>query len=368
MRSIEAADPGGIEFMLKHVEQVPYSDLIALTQTRRQMRADGYDELERAIEALDIQGRPRNELFHPIMLNSLDAEHARAYVDDLNLCHGTSHQFDELVPAADGRYKIIIAGHRRHEAIGKIITRQGGSPATSTVPCSMYENLSFQEALRKQIDENTHQQLSVTEVARAIHATYRYGVAKGQYTSLSDCVRDLPFGEEKVRHALRFCELPPVVQQWVDDGHLAYGAAVALYPLMSGLEQRYARLPEEERASIITEYILAYAIQIIDKRWGRDVVRTQIEELLRSRETLEQLTLFQQDEQKLARQYRHRVTKDLFFGGINRLRQFYTLDMYQDMPPEQLEAMAEELQRFVISLGSVATNQQPERLPLQTVS
>lgn len=345
----------GINFALKHVDDVSWAELNVLTQTRKTYQAEGLEELTRAIEAVDANGRPHNELFHPIMVNRLEPAQARQYLDDLNSCHGTQHRLEDLAPDHIGMYKIVIAGHRRRLATGEIISRQGADPTVSTVPCSVYESLSFREALRKQIDENTHQQLSVTEVARAIQATYKYGIARGDYRSIGDCVRDLPFGEDKVRSALKFCELPDILQDWVEAERLPYGAAVALHPMMDGLRSYYHDMPEEAREATILEYMTAYAIKIINHRWSKDVVRQQVTELLESRRTDQQLYLFQQDEYRIARRYRQQVTRELFSGGINRLRQFRETRVYQDMPAEHIEAMREELARLLEVLGGTAT-------------
>jgi len=344
-----------IHFALKHIEDVSWAELNVLTQTRKGMQPEGMDELTRAIEAVDDNGKPRNELFHPIMVNSLDLKHAMQYLEDLNLCHGTNHTLDQLVKGTDSRYKAVIAGHRRRGATGRLIDKYGADPAESTVPCSVYENLSFKDALRKQIDENTHQSLSVIEVARAIQSTYRYGIATGDYVSIADCVRDLPFSEDKVRGALKFCELPEVLQEWVEDERLPYGAAVALHPMMDGLRRYHVELPEAEREGIVLEYMLAYGIKIINHRWSKEVVRAQVNELLESRRTDQQLYLFQQDEYRVALRYRQQATRELFNGGLNRLRQFRETGAYKDLPQEQREALVDELQRLVVVLGGTAS-------------
>ena len=343
-----------IHFELKHVQNVPWAELNVLSQTRKHMQPEGMDELTRAIESLDDEGRPRNELFHPPMVNRMDHAHAETYVADLNLCHGTSHTLDDLVLGSDGQYKVVIAGHRRRFAAGRLIDKYGADPATSTLPCSVYENLSFREALRKQIDENTHQSLSVTEVARAIQATYRYGIATGSYVSIPDCVHDLPFGDEKVRNALKFCELPDTLQEWVENGHLPYGTAVALHPMMAGMRNRYAHVPEDEREKIMLEYLIATGLSIINHRWSASNVRSHVNEILESWRKESDLTLFKMDELKIARAVRQERTRELFAGGINRLRKFFDLEVGKDLPLEQQEALREELENFAAKLGGAA--------------
>lgn|GEM_PF-2846095 len=343
-----------IHFELKHVQAVSWAELNVLSQTRKTMQPEGMDELVRAIEAVDTHGQARNELFHPIMVNSLDREATEKYVADLNLCHGTDHDVDQLRQGDDGRYKIIIAGHRRHAAIGRLIEKQGADPTLSTIPSSVDENLEFRDALRKQIDENTHQSLSVTEVARAIQATYRYGIATGSYASIPDCVRDLPFGDEKVRNALKFCELPVTLQEWVENGHLPYGSAVALQPMMAGMRNRYAHVPEDEREKIMLEYLIATGLSIINHRWSASNVRSHVNEILESWRKESDLTLFMMDELKIARAVRQERTRELFAGGINRLRKFFDLEVGKDLPLEQQEALREELENFAAKLGGAA--------------
>lgn len=359
--------PEAINFSLKSIEDVAWVDLNTLTQTRKTYQPEGLEELSRAIESFDQEGRPQHELFHPIMVNLLDADAAAGYVDDLNLCHGTSHRFEDLRPRPDGRYAVIIAGHRRYMATGGLIEKYGADPAQSTLPCSVYENLSFREALRRQIDENMHQQLSVTETARAIQATYNYGIATGEYSKISDCIRDLPFGETKIRNALRFCELPDLLQDWVEGGHLPYGAAVALHPMMEGIQSRHHDLPAIEREKVMYEYMIAYALKIMNNQWSAGTVRSQVGDLIESWRKESDLVLFQADPYKIALQHRHRATRALFDGGLWRLRQFAETNMFQDMPPEQREAMASELEGLLRVIGSTASASAHEKPLLEYV-
>ena len=368
---MQETEPRAIQFELQHPENLPWLYLNPATQTRKYYQPEGMEELTRAIRAVDASGEPQYKLFHPLMVNILDSDKAAEYIEDLNLCHGTEHTLDEFRPTEDGRYYFIIAGHRRHRAIGELIREEGANPALSTVPCSVYENLSFSDSLRIQIDENTHQSLSVTEVARAIQSSYKYGVATGKYSSIADCVRDLPFGEDKVRNALKFCELPEYLQEWVEDERLSYGSAVALHPLMLGLRKRHDNKSPEIAEAITQEYLLAFGLKIVKNGWNRSKVMEHVSELTQNwlKEGEEQ-TLFELDEYLVydeARKYRHRVTREFFGTGVNLLRHFRAIaggKLFDELPAEHKEAMLEDLRRLYLELGGTALETSDESVEL----
>ncbi len=354
---VQEGDYTAVEFSLQSIEQVPHNFLNPLTQTRKIYQYEGLEELKAAILARDENNEPRYELFHPLMVNRVNDQGAAEYLADLNLCHGTEHTVEQLTRAEDGYFYIIIAGHRRHIATGSIIIDDGLDPSTP-VACSVYENLSFREALRKQIDENTHQQLSVTETARAIQASYRFGLAKGDYTSVADCIRDLPFGEYKIRNALKFCELPEEVQSLVEEEYINYGVAVALYPMIHTLHTIHANLCEEDRGEIVRNRLLEYAFRAMNNDWTKAIALKVVGEFinLHSVQQSLELSLNQESEVELARKARHIESKRLFSGGVNNLRAFFAVPgVYEDLPEEHKEAMAEELTGMIEKLGYTAT-------------
>lgn len=357
-----------LEFGLRSVEQLPYDRLNVFTQTRKTFYEEDLEELVRSIESVDQDGRPRNELLHPPFVNILDRSAAEKYLVELNACHKTAHALEEATPLDDGRYAVVVAGHRRRLAIGRIIAKQHADPATSTVACNVAYDLGFAEALRIQIEENTHLQLPVYEVARAIQATYRYGVERGDFTSVADCVKALPFGEEKVRNALRFCEMSEFVQNAVEDGRIGYGVAVALYPAMQGLRQKYADLPPDEMEEVVQHSIQTWVLRAIENEWSRTVVVKQVAEIIASikKEFAFDMQLFEFDDVAAARQQRQQAYRELFTGGLSRMRAFVGLasqaELFKSLPVEHQEAVLEELDEFRTKLGSIALRSEEPRL------
>lgn len=356
-----------LEFGLKSVEHLPYDRLNVFTQTRKTFYEEDLEELVRSIESVDEVGRPRNELLHPPFVNILDKPEAEEYLQELNACHKTSHSLDEAVALDDGRYAIVVAGHRRRLAIGRIIAKQDADPATSTVASNVAYNLTFAGALRIQIEENTHLQLPVHEIARAIQATYRYGIDRGDFKTVADCVKALPFGEEKVRNALRFCEMSEFVQNAVEDGRIGYGVAVALHPAMVRLRQKYSELAPEEAEQIVQNRIEAWVLRTIENEWSRTIVSKQVSEMIESmkKEQAFNLRLFEFDDVSAARQNRQRAYRELFTGGLSRMRAFVSManqaELFRSLPIEHQEAILVELDEFRIKLGSIAvTSTEPQ--------
>lgn len=357
-----------LEFGLKSVEHLPFDRLNVFTQTRKTFYEEDLEELVRSIESLDEHGHPRNELLHPPFVNIMDRPTAEKYLVELNACHKTAHTLDEAVPLDDGRYAIVVAGHRRRLAIGRIIAKQHADPATSTVASNVAYNLNFAEALRIQIEENTHLQLPVYEIARAIQATYRYGVERGEFKSVADCVQALPFGEEKVRNALRFCEMSEFVQNAVEDGRIGYGVAVALHPAMLRLRQKYSHLAPGSAEEIVQHSIQTWVLRAIENEWSRNIVAKQVTEMIESmkKEAAFDMKLFEFDDVAAARHQRQQAYRELFTGGLTRMRAFVSLanqaELFRSLPLEHQEAILGELDEFRMKLGSIAVRAEEPHL------
>ncbi len=357
---IENSEPLAIHFGLESVVRLPFDRLNVFTQTRKTHSEEALQELVRSIEAKDDQGRPRNVLLHPPFVSVLDPDKADKYVDDLNKCHRTVHSLDEARPLDDSTYPVVVAGHRRRLAVGRIIAKQSADPSLSTVSSNVVYNLGFSDALRVQIEENTHLQLPMCEVARAIQSTYRYGIELGEFKSVADCVRVLPFSKTKIHEALRFCELPLFIQDWVEDDRLSYAAAVALYPAMKVFEKMFDDLPITDRNETVLYHMMTWGIRIINKGWGKDKVASQVAEFIASQQIDNNLRLFSVDEKVVARRQLQSAYRELFDGGLGRLRSFVALagqaDLFRKLPPEQQETILGELDDFRRHLGSITVS------------
>lgn len=345
-----------IRFGMHQPVDMPWDSIHPLTQTRRAMSAEGVEELKGAMTRTGPDGEKSYLMMHPMQVNVLGPDEAGSYVSDLNGCHGTSHSLADVPIGPDGRYYIPIAGHRRHRAAGEIITEAGASRTLSTVPVSPYEGLSFKEALDLQMAENSHRALSPTEEARAIRARYDIGLADGEFQTTADCVRALPFGESKIRTALRFCELPDFLQDWVEDGRLTYGVAVELHPLMEALRTRYKDKTVEEREKIVDETLQTEGLHVMREGWSRGFVAERIKQRVVALTDYEPLQLFAVDEVKRARDERNTAYRGLVTRGLELVRTFRELGdgtegYFAQLPPEQQEAIRQELVSTAKLLG-----------------
>lgn len=358
------AEPKSIEFRIP-TEPVPWIYMNAVSQTRKIVRAEPLDELARAIESPDELGEPRNELLHPPLLNRLTTrEKAEEYLTELNECFGTEHSVDELLPDDKGHYLIVIAGHRRRLATGKLIEEQGADPRTSRVDCTVRDDLPFFDALQLQIAENSHQQLSMTEQARAINAIYHYGIAKEKYASIEDCARDLHFGDEKVSRALAFCRLPDYVQDCVERGVYSYSASIEMEPLTEAyrllFDKKYPDRSEDERDAFVLEKVIQASAIVARNKWGGPSVSVFVKNTIadlhlvdqgKKPPEVEQLRLVAEDYVEKERRLTRRIYRGIALDSLNGMQKFVDLALFHRLSPEEQDQILDGLANIYQALG-----------------
>lgn len=193
---------------------------------------------------------------------------------------------DRLTPDENGRYNILIAGHRRKRAIVKIAKDYGIEPEKISVVSSIRQGVSFEEALLVQLSENTYDEPRPTDIAKYIQQFYDYLLSKnGKKPTYKHIAARTGLSEYKVSNALRYCRLPDDVKDYVEKGLLPYSIAVRLAPFVEKYEKLHSALAKsepafgEDKEKFVENHTCAIATKIMKARLKRE---SQIEELIRN--------------------------------------------------------------------------------------
>jgi len=241
---------------------VPIGDINILTQPRK------------TFENIEALGGNIGEVgqINPITLALLDEKQCQAYLQTLNTIWKTNHQITDLVPISiDGGFYfcVLLAGERRLRSYHYLKdsgcenchTKYGPGPCFERhFPPSLFPHhsvegrlrpqLSPEEALDLQFSENTHMRVPPHEEARAY---YNYLIHKRRPDPgypLSLFARRVGRTPETIRQAVKFCELPIEIQEYVEKGFISYGIACEIARL-----QESAKIDEEDLKWWVTRAI-----------------------------------------------------------------------------------------------------------------
>lgn len=216
--------------------QIPPETLSVLTQVRRTL------EIGDLFSSVLEHGQQT-----PGVAAVLGPREARRYVEELNQIYGTHHTMKDLTPVMlDGKkcYFILVAGHRRLETCMQINQQvaKGEIPSTPAYEGKYRVELRFglttKQAIALQFSENRHVQVPPHEEAQSAWGYWKWLSKQEPGLTIAQFGRMISRSSEWVRSALRFCELPTFVQDYVDGSRgrprLPYGVLVGVARLADG--------------------------------------------------------------------------------------------------------------------------------------
>lgn len=215
---------------------VPLVRLNLLSQVRQAYDPEGINELARSMLLPDGNGGYSINVIQPPTLARLTRIQAIDYIAKINEVFNANHTVDELVSLGEeddeheGKYIIVIAGHRRTLAIYNAADVAKEDIQALDVSSNVIDgnDLTFSEAISIQYRENFHRRPDSWEDAFAVNAIYHDGVARGQYKTFADCAEHLSIDADRVARAYRFQTLPEAVRDLVKDEVLQFGRALML--------------------------------------------------------------------------------------------------------------------------------------------
>lgn len=240
----------------EHV-RLPPSQVIILKQSRTTYEDEALNDLANSIAS--------NGQTNPTTVAWLKSDAScQAYIEGLNRDKGTNYSVGEfpILPNEDGTYLIVIAGHQR--TLGNIVKnyRQSGegiqNPDAELMPCMVYEDIDFDTAFDIQITENACRvNPPLWEEAFTYARDYKRKREKGEAKTVSDAARKIGISDDKLRHAIRFTELPPQVHAYVIGDHAIFSEFPGEFdPLPYRTAVEIAKLSEHLDAVEITQVAL----------------------------------------------------------------------------------------------------------------
>lgn len=257
-------------------ELVQLSAVNLLSQTRTVYAPEGLEELALTMLDFDEDGSVNGLLLvESPMVGRFDFEHAESYLSDLNQTFGSQHSVDDLIADKHGLFNIAIYGHRRTLAMRLAATVAGIDQSDVGMSCVVRDNIAFDEAYKLQILENIHDRPSAQEEAVSIANYFQFVQSRmpgGKLLSAAECARQLNLGETKVRHALKFSELPAKVKELVSKGVMTYTDGVVMHDIWRAYRQR-AEFQEDTKLDTemspgeeADHRIFTFAMRVINRR------------------------------------------------------------------------------------------------------
>lgn len=235
----------------------------AVRSTPVQVKPEALTVLTQVREHAEVGDLPQSILAHgqltPGIAVMLSRREALKYLEELNDIFGSRHTSKDLVSVKlDGEvcYMILIAGHRRLRTCREINAKvEAGELRYSKKYRGLYRadlrsGLSIKEAIALQFNENRHEQVPPHEEAHAAWGYWSWLRRHNESITIAKFARMIGRSPDWVRKALRFCELPASVQDYVDGKNnrpkLPYGILVELARLADVYEKVMGEKLSEE--------------------------------------------------------------------------------------------------------------------------
>lgn len=214
---------------------IPFESINRLEQPRVT-----FEEIPELAESIASHG-----LGNPITIAQLNEDACKRYLEVVNKVWGTEHTIDELFKTGtngEKKYHILVAGERRFRAMDHL--KKAGCEhcqeqriaetcyenhfGRSEVEVRLMKNVSAREALNFQSAENIHKRVPPHEDAHFLYEYWRFVKEDDPEATLRGFARDVSRGEEQIRDAIKFCELPDNIQDYVKLGQIPYGIAIQI--------------------------------------------------------------------------------------------------------------------------------------------
>ncbi len=301
-----------VTFGSMKLEPIPYPAINELSQVRTGYDPGAIDDLAWSMQRPVIEGEPAQtfELINPLTIGRFTPPAAARYINDwgeyYRVPKGERTDWQDLrpLPGSEGQAAILISGHRRRRAIGRLIERHLMAPEEVLVVSSVLDDIEFAQGIALQLRENVYDRPSPQDEARAIDLWYRYTVGPGgEAPNIATLSKQLGFSETKVRDALAFASLPESVQSYTRDGVLSYSIVRQLKPLYDAYRSLYGD-DDKARLSIHTfcDIALSRYLQGNSESKFEQLIKNKVKEIRGQAEyQQEEFTLFSGDEYTVQR-------------------------------------------------------------------
>lgn len=235
-----------------------------------------FNDVEYLAQSIDENG-----LMNRILVGKFSKNECENLVKSINDVWKSDHKIENLKSDKEkneDKYYVLIAGERRFRAIKLLEMKK--------VDVKLYSNICVNKFHSIQASENIHESVPSHEEAYYYSALYKESKRENPNLSMARFCREMGRSGEKIRSALRFCELPVFVIDLVEKGTLSYGVASQI----GRLKQQVSDVTEDQ--------IQYWAIKAVAKNYNvgefTKVISRYIEEKTAEKSQLNYFGLIEQ--------------------------------------------------------------------------
>ena len=181
-----------------------------------------FEDLEELSEDISQKG-----MLNPPTVARFTRTGLNEYIEVINILWRTSFSVDDFssTESEDGdTYYVLLAGERRIRACRILWAKS----ARKKIEVRICKNIPPLAALFLQFSENTHKRVPAHEEAYAYSQLFNLIRQEDSSYPLARFARQVGRSPSTIKSALRFCDLPLVIQQAVEDSLVSYGIAVEI--------------------------------------------------------------------------------------------------------------------------------------------
>ena len=186
-----------------------------------------------------------------------DAEHCREYLNEINNVWKLVFRMEDLVPVRENGglvFYILLDGERRYRSciylrdFGCSVCREQFGPGGCykrhfgdfNVDARVEDNISPDEAIDIQASANIHHRVPPYEEAHFYDYLYKVRNRRDSKYTVTEHAKRMGRKPEAIRLAMRFCDLPEKIQEYIETSQTRWGIGIEATRLQiqGGLDER----------------------------------------------------------------------------------------------------------------------------------
>ena len=188
----------------------------------------------------DVAAKNLHEL---LRIARFDKRHCRLYLNEINSIWKTCFKIEDMVSVRENKalvFYVLLDGERRYQSciylrdIGCSICREQFGPGGCylrhfgdlRVDVRVEDNIAPDEAIDIQASANIHHRVPPHEEAHFYDYLYKIRRSRNPKYTITEHARRMGRKPDAIRMAMRFCDLPDKIQQYIETGQVRWGIGI----------------------------------------------------------------------------------------------------------------------------------------------
>lgn len=230
----------------------PLDAICEFKQVREGIDREAVNDLKASLIIEHDDGSIETDLINEVSVAELDEKHAMLYLEELNLARGTRYGPEGLPRLQRGDnyvYVFLINGHCRRQSFEEIAEERGIPLNRVGVRATVYYNVGYFDAVRRQLNENIHTRPKPYDEAGLVVDIFNLRRISDPRYSAAQCARELGISANRVSDAIAYIGLPEVVKEAVVKGPKQGGISFSLGVELARVQQAYRRRYAKQNAA-----------------------------------------------------------------------------------------------------------------------